>query len=186
MKTISRHSKTSMHGMTMIELLVTITILAIVMGMAIPSFNSVIRDNRVLSGANALAGAIAQAKSESVRRSRSVSVCPSTNGTACGGTDWAAGWIVVVEKTSVVAGAAPDPDPVAVPPDGILVVGSATKTSAATRTAGTKDWVRFTQRGLAEEVITVQFKPTTCTSGIPFQELAIGLAGRASITKRTC
>ena len=192
-KTTSNYSKaraqapagSKMQGLTMIELMITITIMAIVMGMAIPSFNSVIRDNRVLSGANALAGAIAQARSEAIKRSRSVTVCPSTNGTGCTGSDWTLGWIVVVEKASVGTGAAPDPDP-AVGTAGVLAVGSAMKKSTSTRMLGTKDWVRFTQRGMAEEVITLQLKPDTCTSGIAFQEVAVGIAGRASVAKKSC
>lgn len=175
-----------LRGFTIIELMIALVITAILLTIAVPSFTGIIRDNRVLSGANSLVGAIGQARSEALRRGRAVTVCPSTNQTTCSGTNWPGGWIIVLEKTSVGTGAASDPDGTAVPPNGVLIVGSEVKNTASTRTAGTKDWVRFTSRGMVEEVLTLQLKPSTCNTGTPFQELAIGVAGRASIVKKFC
>lgn len=175
-----------LQGFTILELMIALLISAILMAIAVPSFTRIIRDNRVLSGANSLVGAIGQARSEALRRSRSVTVCPSVNGTTCSGSDWPGGWIVVLEKTSVGTGGASDPDGTAVPPNGVLITGSKVKDTASTRTAGSKDWVRFTARGMVEEVLTLQLKPSTCNTGTPFQELTIGIAGRVSLVKKKC
>ena len=168
----------NMQGVTLIELMLVMTIMAILMGIAIPSFNSTIRDNRVLTAANGYAAAIATARAEAVRRGRMVSVCPSADGAACS-TDWSAGWIVYVEKDTVVAGGAPDVDLV-------LATGNAVKATTATRTAGANDWVRFSSRGITEELMTLEIKPAACDAGFSFQELTISLVGRPAFTKKTC
>lgn len=167
-----------MHGLTLIEMMVVITIMAILMGMAIPSFNITIRDNRVLSASNSIVAAVAQARSEAVKRGRMVSLCPSSDKATCGAV-WADGWLVYVEDETVVAGAAPVIDT-------ILVTGDAMNKLAVTRTAGVNDWIRFSTRGLAEESITLEVKPDTCGTGYGFQELVIGVTGRATMTKKTC
>lgn len=167
-----------MQGFTIIELMVVVTVMAILMGLAAPAFNNTIRDNRVVTASNGYAAAIATARAEAVKRGRMVSVCPSADGQACG-TDWSAGWMVYLEKETVVAGGAPDVDM-------ILAVGDALKATVATKTAGANNWIRFSSRGLTEELTTLQIKPATCNAGYSFQELTISLVGRAASTKKTC
>lgn len=171
-------TRRSMQGFTLAEMLIVVTIMAIIMALAIPSFNKSIRENRVLTAANAFASAIATARAEAVRRGKMVSVCPSADGAACG-SNWSLGWIVYVEKDTVVAGGAPDVGTV-------LVTGDALKAVVATKTAGANNWIRFSSRGLTEELTTLQIKPETCNAGYSFQELTISIVGRAAFSKKTC
>ncbi len=164
-------------GFTLIELLVTVTLLAILVSLAAPSFNSSIRDNRVLTEANSLIAAVANARSEALKRGRMVSICPSSDGATCG-SDWGQGWIVYIEKTTVVAGAAPDVDEV-------LQVEGAAEYMALAQPSGNK-WIRFSPRAISEASVTVTVKPSACNTGYNYQEIVFGITGRATLTKKQC
>ena len=156
-------------------------IMAILLALAIPSFNDSIRDNRILTSGNALVAAVAHTRSEAVKRGSFVSMCPSADGLACnGGNNWAGGWIIVVDSSGGVG--APT-----VAAGGVLKVGDPMKKAVTTKTAGAGGitWIRFSGRGVSEEASTLQIKPDNWVSGKPYQEVTIGLAGRAIMTKKT-
>jgi type IV fimbrial biogenesis protein FimT len=177
---------TKLRGFTVIELMIVLVITSILLTIAVPAFNKTIRDNRVLTGTSNLASGIAFAKSEAVRRSRMVTLCPSTNSTSC---DTAAtfdkGWAVMVELPTTAKLGAPSAD-TSVGTAGVLMGGQAIQNATASKTVGTNNWIRFSARGLADEAVTLQVKPSTCATGTAFQEISVGLAGRVSITKKTC
>jgi type IV fimbrial biogenesis protein FimT len=93
-------------GFTLIELMTAILVLAILLGMGIPSYREMARSNRVTTSANDLVTSLSMARSESLRRSVPVSVCASTDGTACVTakpttiTDWTTGWIAFTDANS--------------------------------------------------------------------------------------
>lgn len=84
-------------GFTAVELMVTVAVIAIVAALAAPSFNTMIQSSRLTAGANDLVAALQLARMEAIRSNGRVDVCPSTNGTACGGTDWRR-FVVVLRK----------------------------------------------------------------------------------------
>jgi len=85
-------------GFTLVELMIALVVGVILVVIAIPSFSNLIRDNRMASAVNALVGAIHLTRMEAVRRNTLVTLCKSSNGTACAPNgNWEQGWIVFAE-----------------------------------------------------------------------------------------
>jgi len=93
-----RPMRSSQNGFTLMELMVGIAVVAILAGLAAPNFRVFINNNRVTAAQNDLVAALNLARSESVRRSTTVSVCSSTDGASCATkNDWPSGWIVFLD-----------------------------------------------------------------------------------------
>lgn len=91
-------------GFTLIELLITIAIAGILLGLGIPSFASAVKESRISSQYNTLVGSLYLARSEAVKGSSEVTVCPraSAGASQCGGKqDWKNGWLVFIDRTTV-------------------------------------------------------------------------------------
>ena len=84
-------------GFTLIELIVTLAVAAILLTVGVPAFQEMLRGNRAATHANEFLAALNYTRSEAVKRGRNISLCPSGNQTACGGTDWSVGWIAFVD-----------------------------------------------------------------------------------------
>lgn len=87
-------------GFTLVEVMVAVAIAAVLLGIAAPSFRDATVGMRATSIANTMVGTIIQARSEAIKRNAAVTLCASTNGTSCNGTDWSQGWIVMCNVSS--------------------------------------------------------------------------------------
>ncbi len=86
-------------GFTLVELMIGLFVAAILLAIAIPGFGNLVRDNRMASAVNALVGGLQSARMEAVRRNRPVTICMSSNGTACTTNgNWNQGWILFAEN----------------------------------------------------------------------------------------
>ena len=82
----------------------TIAILAITLTIAIPSFQNIIASNQLQEGRERLRTAIQYSKGEAVARNQTVSLCPSSDGSTCGGSgDWDETWLVVTDNNQTGA-----------------------------------------------------------------------------------
>ncbi len=82
-------------GFTLIELLVVIAIAAIAATLAAPSLTRMFASNRVQAEASSFAGDLMQARAEAVKQGQGVSLCVSSDGRTCLGTNtWQKGWIM--------------------------------------------------------------------------------------------
>lgn len=85
-------------GFTLVELVVTIALLAILTTLAAPSFAELLRQWRRDSATRELTTSLQLARSEAIKSSRQIMVCPSTNQTSCtASNEWNTGWIVFVD-----------------------------------------------------------------------------------------
>lgn len=96
-----RTSRSRQAGFTLIELMVTIAVLAIVMAIAIPNFRGLINSNRLTTQANELVATLQYARSEAVRANGRVTVCPTSDGSTCSGSDWGS-VIVMLNRDNTV------------------------------------------------------------------------------------
>jgi type IV fimbrial biogenesis protein FimT len=92
-------------GVTLVELLTVITILGILMAIGVPSYRSVTNANRVAAEINGLLSDMQTARSEAVKEGQDVSICASSDGKTCSGSNsWDAGWIVILDPTGDLSG----------------------------------------------------------------------------------
>ncbi len=86
-------------GYTLLQLMVAISIVGILSTMGVSSFRYVTNSARVSGEINDLLGDMQYARAEAIKEGQTVSICASSNGTACnsatgGSTSWATGWVV--------------------------------------------------------------------------------------------
>ncbi len=83
-------------GFTLVELMVTVAVIAIVGAIAAPSFRNLILGSRLTGAANEMIAILQTARMTAVGQRATVTVCPSSAGTACGGLG--SRWIAVAVK----------------------------------------------------------------------------------------
>lgn len=89
----------TLRGVTLIELLTVIAIVAILAAVGVPSFRDTINRNRLATQSAEFLSALNFARSEAIKRGHSITLCRSSNGTACAtsGT-WEGGWLAFADS----------------------------------------------------------------------------------------
>jgi len=82
------------NGFTLVELMVVIAVISILTMYAVPAFKVSFVNNRLIGATTNLTSMLNLARTESLRRNDYVSICPSSNGTSCSGTDYSIGSVV--------------------------------------------------------------------------------------------
>ena len=73
-------------GMTLVELLAVLSILAILLGIGIPGMNQLVASTRANGSMMQLAGMLGVARQGAINSNREVTLCGTSNGTACSNT----------------------------------------------------------------------------------------------------
>jgi type IV fimbrial biogenesis protein FimT len=170
--------KSPQHGFTLIELMVALTVAAILVGLAIPSFREFSGNSRTVATTNSLVGALAVARSEALRRSTSVSICPSTDMQTCNGGDWTQGWIVFTDSgnAGVVDGG-----------DHVIQTWPAPGGNSAVNLNYAKTWLQYNARGMTSLTAAATF-----TTWVPHcrgqnqSQIVVTVAGSPQTTKINC
>jgi type IV fimbrial biogenesis protein FimT len=85
-------------GFSLVELLVTIALAAILMSVAAPAMTKMIGANRVQAESSSFVNDLQFARAEAIKEGLPVTVCPSSDGASCLGTNtWQKGWIVFAD-----------------------------------------------------------------------------------------
>lgn len=92
-------------GFTLIELMVTLAVFAIILSVGTPSLRSFLSRSELASNSNHFLSTINHLRTEAIRRNSYTTLCPSTDGLGCNGTDWKNGWIAFedTDRNSLVA-----------------------------------------------------------------------------------
>jgi len=86
-------------GFTLTELVMVVVVIGLLAALAIPNMRLFIERNRLTSLTNDLLADISLARSEAIKRSTTVRICPFAAGPACAAatTNWATGWIIFLD-----------------------------------------------------------------------------------------
>lgn len=172
-------------GFTLVEMLITVTIIAIVAAFATPSFKSQIEKRRAVALSEDLAGAMQFARIEAVKRGARVSLCASSNGNSCSGSDnWSNGFIVVLDPVD-------SDNKDELPPDGSTVLrvwdklGGGAKITAPVGT----QYLRFVATGRLAVIKNKQSflaQIEDCSRQGNARSVEIGVAGATSLFSADC
>jgi type IV fimbrial biogenesis protein FimT len=94
--------KPTQAGFTLYELLITVLVVGVILTFAVPNMQGFAQNSRMTSTANDLHAAFHLARSESSRAKTNITICPSADGSSCGGT-WQEGYIVFVDEDGDLA-----------------------------------------------------------------------------------
>jgi type IV fimbrial biogenesis protein FimT len=155
-------------GFTLFELIVTIAVTGILLSLGVPGFMNIIQNNRAVAHTNDLVTGLNLARSEATRRSSVVTICSSTNGATCNGSnDWSTGWVVRNGAGEVLR----------TWPERSGGAGVLTATSSQ---------VQFQPRGSISAAAPVfRVRLPTCTNN-QGRDVAVNVAGRISVTRVDC
>jgi type IV fimbrial biogenesis protein FimT len=168
-------------GVTLLELMVGLTVLAIVTTMAVPSFARLIENNRLVTRTNDLVTALALARSEAMKRSLNVSLCPSSDGETCTeDDDWSGQWLLFTDDT----GAQGEFDP---GPNGDVLIQKFEAGPEGFVQSANVESIQFWPNGLAMPALdkTFDFHHEGC-SGERARQIVVNNVGRVTTTRVNC
>jgi type IV fimbrial biogenesis protein FimT len=163
-------------GFSLLELITAMTVLAILIGLAIPSFRQTIDNNRLIGANNDFVSALNFARSEALKRANPVSVCSSTNATACSGSrNFSNGWIAFADANAngTLDGA-----------ETVMHAWPATETNF-TLTATSRAFVRYSSTGTSAFAETFGLLKTGCT-GNHARTITVTVTGRIRTVTSAC
>jgi len=169
-------------GFTLVEIMVTIAVIGITLAFASPNIVSFIQNYRISTQTNNLLADLQLARNNSVSQGARASVCTSTNGTTCSGSDWSAGRIVFVDANGNGA--------VDAATDTILRVSEALSTgnTIVATNLSTAGIIQFRPSGLASGVTGggATFKLCDDRTGAFGRTVSVSPTGRAAAAVSTC
>jgi type IV fimbrial biogenesis protein FimT len=176
-------SQSGQQGFTLIELLVTVALVAVLATLAFPDFSETVRQWRRDSATRALTTSLQLARSEAIKSSRKLMLCPSSNGTSCtDSTEWRNGWIVFVDDGAT--------DQAYDAGERVVQVTSAQSGIASLVSSAGVTFLQFMPNGLMAAgaaagattgQTTLTVTPSGATSATKVNNVSVSTVGRASV-----
>ena len=172
-------------GFTLVETVVTIALFATLAYLAFPTYSELVRQWRRDSATGNLSTSLQLARSEAIKSSRQIVVCPSSDEVTCAAsTEWRNGWIVFVDD-----GAGSQVNAKNQAHDSgervLKVVPTLSSLSSLTSSGGVQ-WMQFLPNGLmrtgAAANITFTVTPSGATASTKVDRITVSPVGRVSIT----
>lgn len=172
----SQSCLTLQRGFTLVELVVTVALVAVLANLALPDFSETLRQWRRDSATRALSSDLQLARTESIKSSRRITMCPSTNGTSCSATnEWRNGWILFVDDG--VTDLAYDAG------ERVLKVVGAQAGIASLLSSGGVQTLQFLPNGLMSVGnTTFTVLPSDATTATLVNRVGLSRVGRATVT----
>lgn len=162
-------------GFTLIELMMTLAVAGVLMSIAIPNYRTFILNSRISAQANAFMAAIGMARSEAIKRATRVSICKSANNTTCTTSgDWAQGWIIFTDGSTV--GTKDGTDVI------IQVRGPLAGTNTFIGNTNVVDFIAYGASGFGTTPGTVSLCPPS-PAAVVGRDIVISNTGRARVQK---
>lgn len=162
-------------GYSLTDLTTTLTVAGILTATAAPVIRDMTYEQRLATQVNELFGDLQLARSEAIKRSAQVTVCKSSNGSACSGTaDWQNGWIVFVDT---------DGDETVDSGETVIRVRQTLEGGATLRYGTSYDYVYYKSDGSAWPNATFTFCDARGASGA--RAIIVTQAGRARISNKS-
>lgn len=180
-------SRSDQSGFTLIELMVTLAIVVILATIGVPAMRNFLVMQQARADADSLASAIRLARTEAVKRSGNVSICPlpanfNPAQPACVANatgDWGNGWMVFIDYDDPAAGASAYDNTNSTSHDQILRVEQTVRSAQATNSANFKA-ITFMANGISSSALgTFTVGPTTNTPGQTLR-LVVSRQGRVT------
>lgn len=179
-----RSPRSTQQGFTLVELVVTVALVAILATLAFPDYSEFVRQWRRDSATRALTTSLQLARSEAIKSTRKVMVCPSTDGASCvESTEWNTGWIVFVDDGAT--------DQEFDAGERLLQVASSQSGIATLASSAGVTFLQFLPNGFMAAASTVgantgpttfTVTPSGATSATKNNQVAVSRVGRAAVT----
>ncbi len=85
------------HGFTLLEVTISLTIIATLAGFTLPRFNELITATRLGTQVRQFSTAYSLARSEAIKKSQTVTLCPQINNRCGDSSNWSNGWIAFTD-----------------------------------------------------------------------------------------
>ncbi len=165
------------NGFTLLELMVALVVVSILLVVGLPMFSATVRQNCTVTTANTLLTVLTAARSEALKRDRTVTLCPSSDGSQCAtaaGSTWELGYLMFLDGNS-------DQRYAGAPSEPLLKVERPLSTCARITKNGDRPYLRY--NGLGRMLDAASFTVASTSGARHERRVVISPTGRPRVER---